>query len=465
VTSARDRRVLLLITHRTRDLEGHALLAYHLEESHGIEAHVCNIRDFEERLLEVAPDLVVLDFLGWDVKAAHARLARRLGVRVAVLPIAALYETHDEHLRAAGSRTGANRDTDLFLAWGDYTRRIVVEGGIFRPEQVLVTGSPRFDLYHPAYLALGEDAETFRRRLELREGAPRIVWSTNTPSFARDRARTIREWIRDNHLTAEEASERLLEEERQFTQHAALVGELARRHPDWDFVIKIHPIESIEPYHPLAAAAPNVRLTKAGPIRDFLLHADALIQRGCTTANEAWMLGKPVLELAVKGSRVGWAPSEFLQGNLLVDGVDEADAALEAIVRGDGVAPALREAREAYLSDHYGRLDGRAAERCAARIAALIVAPARRDEESARTRNAAAEMRRQKALAQARRPAAWIKRALGLPEDLRLRFWKRRSEDLHGVAEREVDDAMVDELKARFARIAPIRPGAVAVRN
>jgi hypothetical protein len=103
------RSVLLLVPHRVRDLEGHALLAYHLDRSYGIETHVCNLADFESKLLEVAPDTVVLDYLGWTSKARHAQLARRLGMKVADLPISGLYETNEEHLRSAGELTGAYR--------------------------------------------------------------------------------------------------------------------------------------------------------------------------------------------------------------------------------------------------------------------------------------------------------------------------------------------------------------------
>src|SRR5689334_23989276 len=82
----------------------------------------------------------------------------------------------------------------------------------------------------------------------------------------------------------------------QFAAQSASILEVARQHPEWTFLVKVHPFEAVEPYRDLAERVPNLYVVKDVPVRNVLYHADVVIQRGCTTATEAWMLGKPVID-------------------------------------------------------------------------------------------------------------------------------------------------------------------------
>ena len=61
-----NRKILFIVPYKARDLEGHALVGYHLKDKYGIEAIFTNGYHLERKILEYAPDALVLDHLAWN---------------------------------------------------------------------------------------------------------------------------------------------------------------------------------------------------------------------------------------------------------------------------------------------------------------------------------------------------------------------------------------------------------------
>jgi surface carbohydrate biosynthesis protein len=436
-TRRSSRRILLIVPRPLRDLEGHALVAYYLEERYGHEVLFHTGPGAGERMLEEAPDAVVLDYLGCDERAQQARLASRLGIKVVVLPTAGTYEQAAGHERSAGKETGTADLIDCYLAWGELSRRIVVEGTTVDAGKVHTVGCPRFDLYSQPYLSLMGERETFLRRLDLQDpGSPLILWATNTNHFSYGWDVAVRRAARG---TVPEAEIRmLLEDERnQFEEHSRVVLALASRHPSWNFVIKVHPLEPVESYRSMAAATPNVRLAFDAPIREFLYQCDILLQRGCTTATEAWMLGKPVLELAMGRFATHWVSPDYLLGSHRVGDLDDADDTIRRYLSGMPVPEEQRRARAAYLADAYFRVDGHSSERCAAQIDRVVSPPLRSNQHQARSQELARVAYQVHHEREARRPVNRLKDALGIQRDSSIRFWTKlgRSRDARSATD------------------------------
>jgi len=69
---------------------------------------------------------------------------------------------------------------DVMAAWGQHTRRFLVENGVYEPEQVVVCGFPRID----TLLADLPPAAETRARLGLPPGEPVVLYTSN--GFAQD---------------------------------------------------------------------------------------------------------------------------------------------------------------------------------------------------------------------------------------------------------------------------------------
>lgn len=366
------RRVLLVVPRPSRDLEGHALVAVHLQDRFGCDVRLYHGGHAADEIRRFEPAAVVLDYLGWRDRAEEALLAERLGIRVIVLPTAGLFATVEEYIRAVGVLTGVSHTVDRYLAWGNYVARALTEGGVLAPEAVEVIGCPRFDLYAEPFLRTVEERGQLLSRIGLaRPDAPLVTWSTGSNNFnspGQGRTTFIARGVREGKLPEDELARQLKDEETQFRQHSKVVLDLARRNPEWNFVVKVHPLESVAPYLSLADGVPNMRVVQDVAIRDLLYHTSVLLQRGCTTATEAWMLGKPVLELDIGTYTMTWAPPEHRNGNEAVRDVEGAENAIREFVAGRKMRAEQLASRESYLRDRYFRVDGHSSERCAEAI-------------------------------------------------------------------------------------------------
>ena len=455
-----NRQILISVPHPARDLEGCALIAHHLLRRYGHQSILCDVDSLEQRILNDHPDVIVFDFLGWDSRVKEALLARSLQIKTVLLPIAGLYETGEDFAREAGKLTNGANIVDRYLSWGEFGRSAVVGDGLINDRQAFVTGCPRFDFYREPYSSLIQSRQEFVEMIGIHQTkAPIVLWTTNTPHSSHN-AQNAAHRAKHSKLSEEEANEYIREDQTQSAAHSRVLTYLADRHPEWEFVIKVHPLESEGPYLELARPRTNVQVAKRGVIRNFLYHADVIMQRGCTTATEAWMFEKPVLELAIGGYQREWAPEIFAQGNQRVTDLEETESAIRGYLAGAPIPEAQREARAAFVRQFYYRLDGRSSERCAAHIHELAIS--RTESERVRSRAAAAVVLRERETCANMRFMHRAKRRLGIDPNTSLRFWKTRH-----CSSRLWNPSEVSELFRQFdaLNVAPAMHMAAANRD
>ena len=80
-----------------------------------------------------------------------------------------------------------------------------------------------------------------------------------------------------------------------FAAAAPLVRRLSEAFPDRQIVLRPHPTEKLEPYQTALAGVPRAHIVREGPAAAWLSAADLLIHTSCTTATEAFALGKPAI--------------------------------------------------------------------------------------------------------------------------------------------------------------------------
>ena len=80
-----------------------------------------------------------------------------------------------------------------------------------------------------------------------------------------------------------------------FSHFKTIVPELSRALPDVSIVVRPHPVENNQPWVDAAAGCSNVHVVHEGNVIPWLLAAKVLVQNNCTTAVEASVLGRPVV--------------------------------------------------------------------------------------------------------------------------------------------------------------------------
>jgi surface carbohydrate biosynthesis protein len=455
----KPRKILFIVPYRARDLEGLSLVGYHLRSLYGHEPIFSNGYKIERKLLEYGPDAIVFDHLSWNFKVHQARMAKQLGMKVIVLPTEGLFQDQEGAVRRAGSLHNATGLVDLYLTWGDYPRNALLERNLMTSSQVQTVGCPRFDFYREPYLALMKTRAELLQPLGVRNpDAPLILWATNTPYASRNPKKMIHRQV--TRARKPEAEVRLHVEDHmtQFHEHSRLVEALARRHPEWNFVVKVHPAEWINPYVEMAKEIPNLYLAYNVPIRDFLYHCDLLLQRNCTTATEAWMFSKPVLNLEF-GKYNRMVREEYRSGNHIVNNLEEADEAIRNYLGKSPISAEQERARQAFIKEFYYRIDGKAGERCADLINQVLTPPKYTDLDQEHTRAAVKDAATKRKKAEDTSHVNRFKDLLGLDRDVSLRFWKtltrNEAKSNLGVFEAEVEitPEMVTELYQLYEQV------------
>lgn len=206
----------------------------------------------------------------------------------------------------------ANFDHEDYICnWGDfqsgYYRAVLPE----RTDRIVTTGHPRFDIYKRYSRFYTEDAEAIRQRL-----APFVLVNTNLtvanhnagpqaifhpslgykPAQPEELNAMLEQWAHTSQV---------------LTAMVALVHRLAREFPAITFVLRPHPSEDLGFYRAAFAGVANIIVEHSGPVGPWILASEALIHDGCTTAVEAYLLGKTPIAYKPLGDqpRDVWLPN------------------------------------------------------------------------------------------------------------------------------------------------------------
>lgn len=181
---------------------------------------------------------------------------------------------------------------ELLIAWGEDNARAWTEHPDYRGPRVLALGNPRADLLLPALRPLFADEVA---GIRARYGRF-ILLNTNFSRVNHIQPRQNRhlKWLRtqrpDDPRGAFAAHKYEL-----FQAFCKLVPALARRLPGVTLVIRPHPSERAETWAQLATGFDQVCVARHGNVVAWLLACQGLIHNGCTTAVEAYQLGRPAL--------------------------------------------------------------------------------------------------------------------------------------------------------------------------
>lgn len=378
-------RVALLVDSPGRDLAGLALLGAELA-SRGAEVFLVPMNMREQELTAIDPDLVVVNYIRRANQAIVGRLMEA-GYDIGLcdteggIGIIGQYGSLQDHYGSLLATDPELRDRVRFVsAWGSKVRDRMVEMEWYRADQVVVTGSPRFDFYHrsmwPASFDRLPDLDDDERPLILIIGS----FPAANPLF-----RSAEEEItqRSKHTGYDRE---VIEELRQsdidaMNQTVELVRRIAAAHPEANLVFRPHPFERADTYRELFDhdAEVNVRVVSGGTPEAWIVRSAAVVvPNDCTMAVEAAMAGVPAL---VSSWIVPQNSVEVVErvGYRCHDEAEIVDRVGQII---DGTFPELddehRREIDGAIADWFHKADGRGY----LRVADLIMANLRRGERS-----------------------------------------------------------------------------------
>jgi surface carbohydrate biosynthesis protein len=176
-----------------------------------------------------------------------------------------------------------------YFLWGSRLHEAFKAGGTLKPEQLHLTGCPRFDFAAPRWRSL-LDGE--RRGYLLVNANFPLVNSRFTSRPDDEREAMIRFGFTAPYI------DRLLADLKQvFANYLVEIGRLAAARPDRQILVRPHPFEREEVYRAALGQHANVVVDGTGSVLDMIQNAAAVIHLNCGTAIEAVLLGKLPIQL------------------------------------------------------------------------------------------------------------------------------------------------------------------------
>lgn len=282
-------RFAAIVDHPQRDLLGLSLVSAHLATM-GHQLDLVSADSAGRHLVKGNFDLVLVNY----VRDNNRRLLHRIldgGQKVVVLDTeGGVFETPAHFERTLSTDRELFTRLSCYLTWGTQTRELLVEQGFLSADRVVITGQPRFDVYRPPYLpAMRAVAEARTQKTR-----PRLLVNFNYP-IAQPRFGTPESEVRalvERMSWPEDEAVRLQRRQADArNEMLSLVDLLASRIPEIEVAVRPHPFESIDDLLSLTKRHRNIVFAGNSPIQDWVVSSDVVLQRGCTTAIEAWLAG------------------------------------------------------------------------------------------------------------------------------------------------------------------------------
>ncbi len=216
---------------------------------------------------------------------------------------------------------------DYVATWGDWQRKYYVEKGAPCPKNVRTTGHPRFDIYKTGLKEIyRQETDGLKSRFgEFILFNSNFGWAVNPlgveDTFSRwqgyypedevARLRFVQRWARQNSV---------------YPQFVELIHRLAIQFPKINIIVRPHPSEDIFQMQAIFSGASNIHVIREGGVVPWILASSVMLNDGCTTAIEAFMMRKQVVNFTpVKDEHEAFLP------NLLGIRARNQQEAIEAI--------------------------------------------------------------------------------------------------------------------------------------
>ena len=311
------------------------------------------------------------------VTAAHLvnytqRLAQ-IGVATAVLPNEGiLYDPDVLNFNAGKYHNGAN--IDLFFCWNEPHKQALLLTGFDGRTRIEVVGVPRFDYYFKPW------CNTFPKAASSGDGKPNILFCTNF-GFAKflDLPRARADHFFEGYVNAipsyrdywgmVEANHASQRQCIGFLDKLVAAGKYAitlRPHPNENLAIYKKWIDALP-----AAQRGGIFFDSESNITQLILNCDLEIScETCTTALEAWIVGKPTIELVLQKHPLFYH-RDIAEINMSCDTPDTLSGLVDSQLA-HGVPELKQEKRAAHLAKWCNSPSGGSASAMARAIAETL---------------------------------------------------------------------------------------------
>ncbi|MEX0501994.1 surface carbohydrate biosynthesis protein [Alphaproteobacteria bacterium LSUCC0719] len=354
-------RICLILDNPLRDLDGLCLIAWHLAQA-GAEVFLVPMHMQGFDVPSLKPDVVLVNY----VRANNLdllKLYHQQGIRVVVLDTEGTGEWWPKHADLL-QRQNVRTFVSQYYCWGAVQAQTLIEADSFAPEQVMISGCPRYDFI----------VDPWRKALPSNDvESGYILINTNfpvvNPQFAKGTNAEIEGWVKVGWGSHSDATAFAIASRELFENIKDVVATLARTLPEKTFVLRPHPFESLGPYETMAASLPNLLLRKEGTSLQWINQAAALLHVNCFTGVEAGLMQIEALGFEwLNRSEIRQHSGEPFRVSRNASSIDEIVQWLRFLTIESEPLPFLPNRDDALndlVSANYHAIDGKSAKRVA----------------------------------------------------------------------------------------------------
>jgi surface carbohydrate biosynthesis protein len=360
--------IFIPVESKKREFDGKVLLAAHLVNK-GFRVVLGTKAGVHREILHARNGLYLAKSASNESLQFYSMLKNR-GHHLAVLDVeggALTREIRNDLLRSY--QPESSPFFDFFFVFGEQIREAMIrELKYIEPQQIVVTGEPRFDLLKPEH-----EAFFAAERGDIRQEYGSFIL-INT-SFGLSNSAIGEAGIRDFLMTTADIPDEqrhlylLKHEEGKYLLKAfiELAKQVAERFPHINIILRPHPDEDITVYKTAFTTHSNIFVNGAGNVHPWIQSAMAVIHHDCTTGMEAVMAGKPTISFVPRQeeSITAWLPVWL---SIACTTHDEVLGALEPVVRGELTHYHPGEEKAAVFASHFENFLTLAGERLAAHL-------------------------------------------------------------------------------------------------
>ena len=361
--------IVILVDNKRRDLPGAALIAHQLKKV-GVRCELEPLGAWRSVLWAHKPDMIIFNHLNAAHLESYSQELHRRGVLTAVLPNEGIfYDEVDMEFNAAKFHN--NGHIDYFFCWNHVHANAVKRTRKKTDAESHVIGIPRFDFYFPPLAKTFPEATRkkvlictnfiFAKFNDLPSSVGERFfgrWSDAVPAY-----KNWRTFVAMDH-----------EARLQFFDFL----NAAVRQTDHEIILRPHPNGNPAPfdawYKSLSSnTKERVRYDREGNIADLILECDLEVARDtCTTTMEAWIAGKPTLDIHLTDHPV--FHQDFTEKLTPVcDQPEHFPRMIDDLLK-NGEPERFNEPRKEHLQKWCNTPDGRVCERFAALLKGIVEA-------------------------------------------------------------------------------------------
>lgn len=366
----RRKHILFFVDHKWRDLLSSVYIKLLLEKR-GYRVTIAR-NGFERFILPVLqPDAVIFNHMYEDKRVDLIRKYSADGLQVIVLPTENIPVLDKVKQLFAGALSDMST-VDMCFLWNNAIADVIKDGKTFDLQRTRVIGVPRFDIYkNPLLNSLITGRSEFLAKYGLNTKYPVITMTTNfvMSGFAhknkafleKDTKKLKTDKLGYNEQTA------LKDFESKEMFHQAFLR-LVYDYPEANFIIKPHPSEDHTPYYAILEKLKNspaqgrVAVVLTEFIWDVLSATDILLERSCLTGIEAWIMGKPTIELHINPDEWYYSP-EMASGSDEVRSYEHLRERIDFYLNGGDISPETLSKRAGIIELWCDKIDGNASLR------------------------------------------------------------------------------------------------------